>query len=300
MNEETHSDSTLELRVRQLKKYMTIGIVVLLIVGLMQFFYTASVKQTGDTALSNAQVQAQTTKDSTICQTFPDDELCKMARQILADPKQNVTPTNGTNGTNGSDGKDGRGVTSFDIQDGMLVVSFTDGSTKNVGRVVGKDGTNGINGTNGADGEDGRGILSSGLENGSLIIRYTDGKTENLGIVVGPAGAPGQAGQPGATGATGAAGQDGQQGPEGPAGISVLSVTVDDTGTVVVQYSNNTSAIAGKVIVNTITSMTCNKDTNILTITVADGTAFTATVDCTPDSLPVPAPTAATTSNKTN
>jgi len=306
MNEDTHSESALELRVRQLKKYMTLGIIGLLVLGILQIFYTASVKQNETNALTNSQVQAQTTKDSTICQTFPDDDLCTLAEEVLADPKQTITPkdgSNGTNGTNGKNGSDGRGVTKFDIVNGNLVVQYTDGVEQTIGKVVGRDGVAGATGATGAKGEtgvsgkDGRGILSTGLESGSLIVRYSDGTTENLGYVVGPAGANGADGAPGkdgvgTTGATGATGPQGEQGPQGVAGppgtngISITDVQVDNTGTVVVYYSNNTSAVAGKVIVSSITSMVCDPNTDILTITISDGTAFTTTVDCSPDILP--------------
>lgn len=303
MNEEIHSESALELRVRQLKKYMTLGIVGLLVFGILQMFYTASVKQNESNALSNSQVQAQTTKDSTICQVYPDDELCKMADQVLADPKQTIAPKDGTNGTNGIDGKDGatgRGVTTFNVTNaGELEVHYTDGTSESIGKVVGKDG---INGLAGIDGKDGRGILSTALESGSLIVRYSDGSQENLGYVVGPAGASGKDGSAGVSGTNGTNGVDGApgaqgpQGAEGPAGISVTGVSVDSTGNVLVSYSNNTSEVAGQVIVNTITSMTCNQSTNVLTVTIADGTAFTVTVDCTPEAVSVPVPPAASTS----
>ena len=305
MQEDNHSESAVELRVRQLRKYMTLAVVGLLILGVLQMFYTASIKQNEDKAVTNAQVQAQTTKDSTICQVYPNDELCVMAREIAANPKEAIAATEVTNGTNGKDGKNGkdgqtgRGVESFNISSaGNLEVTYTDGVMQIIGKVVGKDGSaglNGINGLDGKDGSDGRGILSTSIDAGSLIVRYTDGTQENLGIVVGPAGQNGANGTngidgaPGATGAAGANGQDGQQGPPGEPGISVINVEVGSDGTVVVYYSNNTSAIAGSVIVNSITSMTCNQDTNVLTVTVADGTAFTATVDCTPEAaLPIP------------
>ena len=295
MNEDTqHSESAVELRVRQLKKYMTIALVVLLFIGILQALYTYSIKQNETAALANSQVQAQVTKDSNICQIYPNDELCIMAREVLANPKQEVKPDKGDKGEKGDSGPAGRGVTTFKINaTGSLEVNYTDGSTDVIGQVVGKDGATGANGTNGingVDGEDGLGILSTALESGSLIVRYTDGSTQNLGYIVGPAG---QDGTNGTNGTNGVDGAQGPQGPEGPAGVSVTSISVDNTGNVLVQYSNNTSAIAGQVIVNTITSMICNKDTNILTITVADGTAFTTTVDCTPEAVaaPVPQPT---------
>ena len=299
MNEETHSESALELRVKQLKKYMTIGLVGLLLLGLAQIFYTASVKQSETQAITNSTVQAQTTKNSTVCQTFPDDPLCKMADQILADPKQTIEPKDGAKGDTGQTGPAGRGVTTFKVlNNGTLEVSYTDGTTDNLGTVVGKDGINGVAGING---KDGRGVLSTALESGSLIVRYTDGSQENLGYVVGPQGAKGDQGAPGKDGETiigpagpaGPEGAQGPQGPEGPAGISVTGVSVDTEGNVLVSYSNNTSEIAGQVIVNTITAMKCDQASNILTLTMADGSNISTTVDCTPDIVAAPTPPSA-------
>lgn len=41
-------------------------------------------------------------------------------------------------------------------RDGALVITFSDGTTKNVGRIVGRDGINGIDGRDGVNGVDGR------------------------------------------------------------------------------------------------------------------------------------------------
>jgi hypothetical protein len=267
---------------------MTIGLILLLVVGVLSGISFYKVNEEKEVAQTNSKVQAETTKNSTVCTTFPDDPLCKMAREIVANPTQTVVPKDGKDGKSGrdgNDGRDGRGVTTFVTNaSGDLIVTYTDGATQNVGRVVGQNGKDGL------PGKDGRGVLTANVESGNLIIGYTDGTTQNLGNIVGPAGQTGETGPTGPTGATGATGPAGETGPQGPigpqgpAGISVINIEVDATGTVVVYYSNNTSQIAGRVIVNTIKSMVCQSDT--LIITMVDGTRFSATVDCTPDNFP--------------
>lgn len=273
------NESALELRLKQVTRYVTLGLLGVLALCALLFMYIGSVKQSEKDAKQNSQVQADLTKDSTFCSVYPNDEICVLSRKIAADPTQVVVPKDGINGEKGDKGDkgaSGRGVTSFDIStEGNLVVAFTDGTTKDVGKVV---GANGIDGVDGVDGKEGRGILSAGLDAGNLIIRFTDGSTENVGMVVGPAGAPGSNGESGAVGDTGPQGEPGKD------GISVIDLKVDDTGTVVVYYSNNTSAIAGKVIVNTVIKLTCESDT--LTMTMVDGQTLSATVDCTPDNIP--------------
>lgn len=93
-------------------------------------------------------------------------------------------------------------------KDGDLIITLSDGTTINVGKVAGsdgKDGANGKNGTNGKngadgkngldgtkgingkdgvdgkDGQDGKGISSANInENGQLILTFSDGSTVNL------------------------------------------------------------------------------------------------------------------------
>ena len=86
---------------------------------------------------------------------------------------------NGTDGKNGADGKDGAngqdgadGVGIADIQineNGELVVTLTDSTEKNLGKVTGEDGV-GISGV-------------AINENGELIVTLTDGTELNAGIV---------------------------------------------------------------------------------------------------------------------
>ena len=60
-------------------------------------------------------------------------------------------------GQPGKDGKDGRGIASLGIQDGILIVQYTDGQTEAVGQLPkGRDGTDGKDGKDGAPGAPGR------------------------------------------------------------------------------------------------------------------------------------------------
>lgn len=59
----------------------------------------------------------------------------------------------GQSGNDGKDGAPGRGIAKLLIDaNGHLVATFTDGSTDDVGLIVGKDGTSGKDGRDGADG----------------------------------------------------------------------------------------------------------------------------------------------------
>jgi hypothetical protein len=281
MSELQNNESALEQRIKQLIKYMTIGLACLILIGVMSGFSFWKVSQEKEVAVQNQQVQAETTKQSSWCTIYPDDEVCKMAREIAANPTTTVIPQNG------KDGLDGRGVTTFDVSDkGNLIVNFTDGTSQDIGHIVGKNGLDGI------DGKDGRGILSVTIDKGNLMIGYTDGVTENLGMVVGPAGDPGQDGQDGqngatgATGATGPAGTNGADGAPGKDGISVIDLQVDPLGYVNVYYSDNTVRPAGQIIVNTVQKITCEGST--FTMTMVDGKTLSTIVDCTPDNSPIP------------
>jgi hypothetical protein len=291
MNENSPTNqSAIELRLKQVIRYVSLALCGILALCLLLFMYIGSVKQSEQTAVDQSQAQAQTAVRSDLCQVYPATDVCEMSREILSNPEATIVPkdgTNGNDGTNGKDGKDGkdgadgRGVTSFDQSTGDLIVTYTDGQTKNLGRVVGKDGAQGIQGLTG------RGILSTALRNGNLIVNYTDGTSETLGYIVGPAGENGAAGKDGAAGTNGVDGQPGRDGVDGAPGrdgISVTGVTLDNTNTVWVSYSNGQTLSAGQLVINTIKFMQCKDDT--LTIGMVDGTAFTTTVDCTPDNLP--------------
>ena len=120
----------------------------------------------------------------------------------------------GLGGADGKDGNDGVGVASSEINSlGELVITYSDGTTVNLGRVVGNDGAQGVQGEkgekgdkgdqgvqgekgdagiNGTNGADGVGVASSEINAlGELVIKYSNGTTVNLGRVVGNDGAQG-------------------------------------------------------------------------------------------------------------
>lgn len=295
MNENSPTNqSAIELRLKQVIRYVSLALCGILTLCLLLFMYIGSVKESEKTAVGQSQAQAQSAVQSDLCQVYPSTDVCEISREILANPEQTVIPKDGKDGedgedgTNGRDGADGRGVTSFDQSSGELIVTYSDGQTQNVGPVVGKDGAQGIQGLTG------RGILSTALQNGNLIVNYTDGTSETLGYIVGPAGeagAPGADGAPGTNGVDGQPGRDGVDGAPGTNGVDGISVTgvvLDSTNTVYVSYSDGRTLSAGQLVINTIKFMQCQNDT--LTIGMVDGTAFTTTVDCTPDNLPAAIP----------
>ncbi len=95
---------------------------------------------------------------------------------------------------------DGKSVQSFAIQNGELIVTYTDGTTDNLGSVVGSNGTQGDQGPQGPQGpqgeqgdkgdkgETGNGISKAEIVDGELVITYTNGDVVNVGNVVGAAG----------------------------------------------------------------------------------------------------------------
>ncbi|SDZ59045.1 hypothetical protein SAMN05216215_11202 [Saccharopolyspora shandongensis] len=92
------------------------------------------------------------------------------------------------------DGRNGRGITSTAITAGRLVVSYDDGTARDVGPVVGPTGpagpigATGPDGRPGTDGTSGRGIAGTSIDGTDLVVAYTDGTRENLGRVVGTDG----------------------------------------------------------------------------------------------------------------
>lgn len=70
--------------------------------------------------------------------------------------------TNGTNGIDGTNGKDGIGITNAEINtSGELILTYSDGKSANLGKVVGSDGKDGAD-------------LSNEVENIKAYIGYTD------------------------------------------------------------------------------------------------------------------------------
>ncbi len=82
-----------------------------------------------------------------------------------------VTVLDGKDGTDGRDGRDGVGAASAMIdRGGNLILTMTDGSTKELGSVVGKDGADGRDGNDGSPGAPGQnGADGIGFDDMDLI-----------------------------------------------------------------------------------------------------------------------------------
>lgn len=159
----------------------------------------------------------------------------KLQGQVLALGAKPVTqapaPVSGEQGAQGATGPAGRGITATHIVAGDLYIVYTDGSSVDLGKVVGDNGTNGATGATGADG---RGISSTKVSStGDLIVTYTDGTPVNVGHVVGPQGAQGASGAVGQTGAT---------------GTGIASASITDDGLLVLTYTDGTSQTVGPVV----------------------------------------------------
>lgn len=93
-------------------------------------------------------------------------------------------PSQGTNGVNGNDGE---GITKSEVNtSGELVITYSNGDSTNLGKIVGKDGLDGTNG------KDGIGIANAEINaSGELTLTYSNGTSANLGKVVGADGKDG-------------------------------------------------------------------------------------------------------------
>ena len=151
-----------------------------------------------------------------------------------------------------------RGIKSVTIDDnGHLIITYTDGTTEDAGKVVGSDGKDGKDGDkgdkgdagqdgkDGADGKGGRGIKSvTTNDKGEVVVTYTDGTSEILGTLAGSKGdqgMPGRDGFDGAPGRDGTDGRDGANGKDGKDGRGIKSVTTDADGNLVITYTDGTS-----------------------------------------------------------
>lgn len=81
---------------------------------------------------------------------------------------------------------------------GNLVLTMSDGTAKDLGRIVGKDGAPGADGVPGKDGLDGIGLAGALIDvGGNLLITLSNGEVKALGEVVGKDGDPGKPGRDG-------------------------------------------------------------------------------------------------------
>ena len=108
-------------------------------------------------------------------------------------------------GSGGQSGADGVSITDAEINEaGELVLSFSQGDPKNVGKVVGEDGKDGKDGTNGKDGVNG-----TNGENGTSATHSWNGTVLTIASASGTSSAD-LKGEKGDTGENGANGQDGR------------------------------------------------------------------------------------------
>lgn len=151
--------------------------------------------------------------------------------------KDGTDGKNGTNGKNGANGKDGRSITLASVNsDGQLVITYSDGSSVNLDKLVG------INGIDGIDGKDGVGINTVNItEDGKLNITLTNGTTLNLGTIKGEKGDKGDTGAKGEQGIQGVAGKDGKDGINGTDGVDGKDGTNGKDGVGIANVLINTS-----------------------------------------------------------
>lgn len=111
-------------------------------------------------------------------------------------------PSQGTNGVNGNDGV---GITKSEVNtSGELVITYSNGDSTNLGKIVGKDGLDGTNGQNGLS-------AYEIAKNGGFIGTEEDW----LKSLKGADGAKGEQGEQGIQGAQGIQGEKGKDGADG-------------------------------------------------------------------------------------
>lgn len=123
---------------------------------------TAEIESTDEfTLLENAIAQAKNAYQIAVENGFVGTEsewLESLKGEKGADGKDGINGKNGVDGLDGKDGTngaDGRGITSSEINaNGELVLTYSDGSTANLGVVIGAKGEKGDKGDTGADGSD--------------------------------------------------------------------------------------------------------------------------------------------------
>jgi hypothetical protein len=149
---------------------------------------------------------------------------------IVADVKGDK----GDQGDKGDKGDTGVGVKSVVINDsGNLVITLTDDTVIDLGKVTGDAGNQGDKGDKGDTGAAGVGVKSVEIdENGNLIITLTDDTVYNAGKV---------------TGDNGNQGDKGDKGDTGVAGVGVKSVGIDDNGNLIITLTDDTVYNLGKV-----------------------------------------------------
>ena len=182
--------------------------------------------------------------------------------------KDGKNGTNGKNGKNGANGKDGRSITLASVNsEGQLVITYSDGSSVNLDKLV---GINGIDGKDGTDGKDGVGINTVNITgDGKLNITLTNGTTLNLGTIKGEKGDKGDTGVQGEKGDKGDTGEQGIQGVAGKDGKDGINGTNGDDGKDGTNGKDGTDGQDGVGIANVTVS-----NEGALSVTLTNGTVL--------------------------
>ena len=146
-----------------------------------------------------------------------------------------ATGATGPQGNDGQPGNDGVGISKIEINtESHLVITLTDGTVKDLGKVVGENGANGSNGEDGKDGTDGKDGISITEANlsaeGDFSLVFSDGKTVSLGNIKGQDG------------------QNGTNGIDGQDGISITKVEINSENKLIITLSNGESFDLGVVV----------------------------------------------------
>ena len=229
----------------------------------------------GDTGATGVGVKSVTIdEDGNLIITLTDDTVHN-AGKVTGDKGEQGNQ--GDKGDKGDKGDTGIGVKSVAIDDdGNLIITLTDDTVHNAGKV------NASNGENGRNGADGVGIENAVIdENGNLIITLSDGTVHNLGKVTGEKGDAGKDGQDGSNGngiqsaeidadgnliitftdgvvtnlgkivgtdgKNGTDGKDGKDGADGKDGIGIKGCRIDDDGNLILTLTDNTTLDAGNI-----------------------------------------------------
>ena len=193
----------------------------------------------GDAGATGVGVKSVTIdEDGNLIITLTDDTVHN-AGKVIGDKGEQGNQ--GDKGDKGDKGDTGIGVKSVTIdEDGNLIITLTDDTVHNAGKV------NASNGENGRNGADGVGIENAVVdENGNLIITLTDGTVYNLGNVTGAKGDKGDAGKDGQDGQNG---QDGSNGSNGLNGTGIQSAHIDADGNLIITFTDGVVTNLGKIV----------------------------------------------------
>lgn len=151
--------------------------------------------------------------------------------EVAVNTVESLKPEKGERGEKGADGVDGRGIADAMINaDGDLVLTFTDGSTKSLGRVTGERGEKGADGAQGAPGKD-----------GAPGAPGADGSA-------GKDGENGRDGRDGKDGEDGRDGAPGERGEKGERGDGVKDAIIDNAGNLILTFTDGSTKSLGRVV----------------------------------------------------